>query len=173
LSTRAASSPRKAASSPLNWTHLIIHHTATGPRETVATLRANHVEKRGFSDIGYHYVIERDWLGRGHLKRGRPDTRDGGHAGRVCDTFDGRDWNAFALGLAVVGNFEPGYGKPERMSPWLYRAVLAAAAHLCKKYGIPPEHVKYHREIKATACPGAWFPMARLRQDLARALGKS
>jgi len=154
----------------IHWTHLIIHHTATGPRETVASIRANHVEKRGFSDIGYHFVIERDWLGRGYLKRARPDTRAGGHAGKRSETFDGRDWNAFALGLAVVGNFEPGYGKPERMTERLYSAVLAAAAHLCRKYGIPPGHVKYHREVKATACPGAWFPMARLRRDLERAL---
>jgi hypothetical protein len=138
----------------------------------VASLRANHVEKRGFTDIGYHYVIERDRLGFGHLKRARPDTRAGGHAGKRSETFDGRDWNAFALGLAVVGNFHPGYGTPERMTPRLYHTVLAAAAHLCRKYGIPPEHVKFHREVKATACPGGLFPMARLREELGRKLAR-
>jgi len=163
----AASSP---PSSPQRWTHLIIHHTATGPRETVASIRANHVEKRGFSDIGYHYVIERDLLGCGHLKRARPDTRDGGHAGKRSETFDGRDWNAFALGLAVVGYFHPGSKASEHITPRLYKAVLNAAAHICRKYGIPAEHVKFHREVKATACPGEWFPMGKLREELKRVL---
>lgn len=154
------------------WTHLVIHHSASGPRETVDSLRAMHVEKRGFSDIGYHYVIERDLFGFGHLKRARPDVRSGGHAGKRSETFDGRDWNAFAIGLCVVGYFHPGAKVSEKMSGRLYRAVLGAAVHICRKYGIPPEHVKYHREVKATACPGDWFPMEQLRADLKNALAK-
>jgi hypothetical protein len=153
----------------MKWTHLLIHHTVTGPQETVATIRAMH-RKRGFNTIGYHYLLERDQAGRGHLKTGRPDTRSGAHAGAPKDTFDHKPWNSFAIGLSVVGCFHPGFAVSERMTEPLYQDVLGAAVHLCKKYGIPADHVKFHREVKATACPGDYFPMARLRADIRKAL---
>ena len=40
----------------------------------------------------------------------------------------------------------------------LYGDLVGAVAHLCQRYRIPPDHITYHREVKATACPGNWFP---------------
>jgi len=143
------------------WSHLVIHHTATGPRETVASITAMH-RRRGFTTIGYHYLIERSGT-RGYLKAARPDSMAGAHCPGI---------NTFGIGLSVVGYFHPGSPHSEHMSEALYQDVLGAAVHVCRKYNIPASNVKFHREMKATACPGDWFPMARLRAEVAAALAK-
>jgi N-acetylmuramoyl-L-alanine amidase len=149
------------------FTHLLIHHSVTSPAATVSDLRAMHLA-RGFQDIGYHYVIERaapDYT-RGHLKAARKTTLAGAHAGVS-------GWNAKALGLCVVGTFHPGLPHSEGLPPEspLYGDVLAAVLHVCRKFRIPAAHVLGHRDVKATACPGEWFPLAALKRDVAAALG--
>lgn len=154
------------------WNYLVIHHTATDARQNVATIDLMH-EKRGFAradprtgrvwHIGYHYLLERDEAGHGHLKAGRPDHLDGAHTTGL---------NGKAIGLAVVGYFHPGHPISERMTAVLTQDLLAAVAHLVKKYGIPPDHISYHRDHKSTACPGAWFiPKAELLAELRRVMG--
>ena len=62
---------------------IIIHCSATPPgwmagrsaADKVAAIRRWHIEDRGWSDIGYHWVIDRD----GTLVRGRPETVVGAH----------------------------------------------------------------------------------------------
>lgn len=55
---------------------LIIHCTATpeGRHHDVADIRRWHL-KRGFSDIGYHYLIHLD----GTIEEGRPINKQGAH----------------------------------------------------------------------------------------------
>lgn len=54
-----------------------------------ATIREWHLA-RGFSDIGYHFVIWRD----GHIETGRPLERIGAHA---------RGHNSDSIGVCLVG----------------------------------------------------------------------
>ena len=146
------------------WTHLLVHHAVTAPGATVADLRAMHLA-RGFKDIGYHYVVQRaapDYT-RGHLKAARPTTLAGAHAGAA-------GWNSKAIGLCVVGTFHPGLPHSDGMGDQLYRDVLDAVERVCRKHNIPAGNVKGHREVKATACPGDWFPLDRLKADLAERL---
>lgn len=140
------------------WSYLVIHHSASSPDTRVADIDAWH-RARGWSGIGYHYVIERDSAGRGHLKRGRPDTKAGAHAGVAL-------YNSKGIGLCVAGNFDR-----EPVSEALYADVLGAVLHLCRKYGIPAGNVLGHRDCKATACPGGLFPLKRLKEDVRRGLG--
>lgn len=154
-----------------HWTHLLIHHTVTAPTATVDDIRRMH-KARGFADIGYHFLLARDAAGRGHLKPGRPDYKSGAHAGAPSETKDHQAWNSFALGLSVVGTFHPGLPNSERMTPQLYQDLVGAVVHLCRKYNIPPANIRYHRDVKQTACPGDWFPdKAKLITDVAQALG--
>lgn len=154
------------------WTHLLVHHTAGDPRLTVEQIRQEHIRNRKFSDIGYHYVLARPGGGQqGFLKVGRPDTQSGAHAGGPKQTKDGRAWNSFALGLSVPGYFHPGNPHSEHMDEELYRDLLAAVLHLMQKYHIPAENLRGHREVKATACPGDWFPLDRLKADVKQRLG--
>lgn len=88
---------------------IIIHCTATRPnwwssksaKQKTAEIRRWHVQDRGWSDIGYHYLIDRDGtvtegrsLGRtgahakGHNTGSVGISLFGGHGGNVADKFD-------------------------------------------------------------------------------------
>ena len=56
---------------------IIIHCSATveGVNVSTATIKSWHVKGRGWSDIGYHYVIQLD----GTIDYGRPISRQGAH----------------------------------------------------------------------------------------------
>jgi N-acetylmuramoyl-L-alanine amidase len=142
------------------WKYLVIHHSVTPPTTTLGDIDAMH-RARGWNGIGYHFVIQRDAAGHGHLKRARPDTMTGAHAGVTW-------WNKNALGLCVIGCFHPGYKFSERMSDALYSEVFEAARHIMDVYNIPGDHLRGHRDIKATACPGDWFPLARLKFEISK-----
>jgi N-acetyl-anhydromuramyl-L-alanine amidase AmpD len=70
----------------------IVLHCAETPATMdigVAEIRQWHL-KRGWFDIGYHYVIRRD----GTIETGRPTDRPGAHA---------RGFNHISLGICLVG----------------------------------------------------------------------
>ena len=81
---------------------IIIHCTATNPRwlvnenvsDVVKEIRRWHTDPkphgRGWSDIGYHFVIHRN----GQVGRGRPVERIGAHT---------RGKNRNSIGIALVG----------------------------------------------------------------------
>ena len=72
--------------------HIVIHCSGTpeGRFVDAATIRGWHVNERGWSDIGYHYVILLD----GTVEKGRPDERSGAHvAGNNSDS----------LGICYIG----------------------------------------------------------------------
>ena len=79
---------------------VIIHCSATRPNwmqdmgglAKVAEIRRWHVEDRNFSDIGYHYVIDRS----GEVFDGRPEARAGAHV-------KGRNFNS--IGICLIGGF--------------------------------------------------------------------
>jgi N-acetylmuramoyl-L-alanine amidase len=58
----------------INW--LVIHTAATRPSMDIGAKEIRRWHKaKGWSDIGYHYVIRRD----GRVEKGRPDARVGAH----------------------------------------------------------------------------------------------
>ena len=77
---------------------IIIHCTATRPnwwegktsQQKVDEVRRWHVEDRGWSDIGYHYLIDRN----GTLVEGRPLERTGAHA---------KGHNTGSVGISLFG----------------------------------------------------------------------
>ena len=85
---------------------MVIHCSATKPNQDIGAKEITAWHKaRGFSDIGYHFVIRRD----GRLETGRPLAQAGAHvAGH----------NANSIGICLVGglsqaghsehNFQPG-----------------------------------------------------------------
>ncbi len=115
---------------------IVIHHSASARSTTADEIRGWHLA-RGWSDIGYHYVIEDS----GDVKQGRPLPTTGAHAppneGRVgiCITGDntaGELWNAAQILSA--------------------RSLIAALRTVWP--GLPNEG---HRDVMApghTVCPG-------------------
>jgi N-acetyl-anhydromuramyl-L-alanine amidase AmpD len=150
----------------MNPQYLIVHHSLTKDGIVVDwdAIRKYHREVNGWSDIGYHYGIER--VGKGLLLQvGRPEAEPGAHTKEM-------HMNSKSLGICVVGNFD-------LAPPGL--EVLRFLAEIVKRkiaeYGIPVQSVLGHREVGAMAgfdwrkgeyksCPGKYFPMDTLRAML-------
>ena len=78
---------------------IIIHCSATveGVNVSTSTIKRWHVQGRGWSDIGYHYVIGLD----GAIDYGRPISRQGSHT---------KGENSDSIGICYIG----GLGKSKR-----------------------------------------------------------
>lgn len=77
---------------------IVVHCTATNPswyadksaEDAVTEIRRWHTQERGWSDIGYHFVISR----KGEIADGRPVERSGAHT---------RGFNKGSIGVAICG----------------------------------------------------------------------
>lgn len=126
-------------------TKIILHCSATpeGEDYTVEQIRQMHLA-RGFSDIGYHYVVYRD----GSVHVGRPENIVGAHtAGQ----------NTNSIGVNYIGGCPPrtdpkwmNKGKDTR-TPAQKKALRELVAFLKKKY--PGATVHGHYEFANKACP--------------------
>lgn len=139
------------------WEYIVIHHTAstTGSVESIHELHSKKKDKSGnhWLGIGYHFVI-----GNGS---GMPD-------GAIETTFRWREqmhgahagakkYNQKGIGICLVGNFENQPPSPAQLA-----AVKKLVGVLKTEYRIPSENVQGHRDVKATACPGKYFPMSEV-----------
>ena len=78
-----------------SWEGIVIHHSASPEWTTVQDIDAWHRE-RGFTGVGYHYVIEHS----GRIRVGRPIDQQGAHA----KTGKSYSRNATHIGICLVGN---------------------------------------------------------------------
>lgn len=134
--------------------HIIIHCTATPPdwwgkaktSAKVAEVRRWHKEQRGWSDIGYHYLIDRD----GTVAIGRPLERVGAHV---------RGHNTGSIGIALFG----GHGSAEtdafaeNFTEAQNQALIQLVSELRVRYPAI-KRVSGHNEFAAKACPGFNVP---------------
>lgn len=77
---------------------IVVHCSATKPSQDfdVDDIRKMHL-KRGFFDVGYHYVIKRDGL----VQAGRPLDRQGAHVER---------YNHLSVGVCMIGGVKESDG---------------------------------------------------------------
>ena len=115
---------------------LIVHHSASPLSTTTAQIKHWHTGVRGWSDIGYHYII----IGDGKVEYGRPISKIGAHC---------RGHNRDSLGVCVVGNNTV----PEHK--WSMQQVASLQDLV---YGLklvfPNLTVRGHNEYANTLCPG-------------------
>ena len=106
------------------------------PFASTTELRSFHKSK-GWQDIGYHYVVERD----GTVMAGRDPETPGAHvAGRNHDS----------IGVCAIGGEDCRFTFTEEQ----LLAVLRLLVELCARYNIPTERVLGHREVdRRKACP--------------------
>ncbi len=119
---------------------IIVHCTATpeGKEYSVADIRRWHL-KRGFSDIGYHYVIHLD----GSLELGRDADLSGAH----CTNH-----NAHSIGVVYVGGVATDAKTPKDTRTAAQKAALASLlTDLHRLY--PKATLHGHREYANKACP--------------------
>lgn len=136
---------------------IIIHCTATPvnwmsgaeAQAKVNEIRRWHVEERGWSDIGYHYIIDRD----GTVATGRPVSKAGAHT---------KGKNANSIGISLVGG-QGGSANDvfgDNFTQAQDNALRTLIAGLKREYP-SIEKVNGHNQYAAKACPcfnaPAWY----------------
>ena len=126
---------------------IIIHCSATqeGKDVSVETIRSWHVNDRGWSDIGYHYVIALDGL----TEVGRPIERDGAHT---------KGENKNSIGICYIGGVE---AERSKNGKWIAKdtrtdkqkiSLFNLLTSLKSIYGNDVT-IHGHREFAAKSCP--------------------
>ena len=88
-------------------------------------------------DIAYHYAID----SKGNVYQGRAEHCAG-------DTFTNYDPTGHLL-IMLDGNFEQQQPTPEAIAS-LQKMIEWAS----QQYNVDTQHMHYHRQLAATACPG-------------------
>ncbi len=127
-------------------TTLIVLHHAAAKTLSPAALHTMH-KSRGWAGVGYHFYIRKS----GAIYRGRPIDKIGAHA---------LGYNATSIGVCAEGNYDVERAMPlaqEQALEWL-------VDRLEKRY--PKAKVVGHRDLMPTACPGRYYPFARIKSGL-------
>jgi hypothetical protein len=123
------------------WSGIVTHHTAGRADKTVDELRQEHVTRRGFRDVGYHYVVRRGpagWV----ADLGRPTILPGAHCPGLNRTH---------LGVAVGGNYEL-----DDLPEEAIEVLAQLLAELVLEHGLHPRSdiIPHHHHNHSTLCPG-------------------
>lgn len=121
---------------------IIVHCSATKPDQDIGAdeIRNWHTRDRGFSDIGYHFVIRRD----GTLDTGRPIKKAGAHA---------RGHNFNSLGVCLVGGVDDEGRSVANFTMLQYSALYSLLRQWVTEHG--DIKIIGHRDLPGVAkdCP--------------------
>tara|TARA_R100000541_G_scaffold54509_1_gene63010 strand:+ start:571 stop:990 length:420 start_codon:yes stop_codon:yes gene_type:complete len=119
---------------------IIIHCTATpeGRDVSLKEVRQWHTKERGWSDIGYHFLVLLD----GSVEEGRPLERTGAHT-------KGHNWDS--IGIAYVGGLDTEMNPKDTRNDKQKDSLVDLLCQLKDAYG----GVIYgHNNYSTKACPG-------------------
>ena len=132
---------------------IVVHHSAfshTGPAE----IQGLHIDRRGFADVAYHYMIDSD----GIIFEGREINIRGAHV---------QGFNTGSVGIVLLGNFNDDDPNEAQLT-----SLQALVDYLRYTYDI--RYLAGHKDYPdqspdGTECPGAnLYPML---PELAHSLG--
>ncbi len=160
-----------------SYNRMTFHHAACCDATTyeeglaqVKSIQDFHQDVRGWSDIGYHFLFDK----QGRVYQGRPfmDNRTnlssppvlamGAHVGGA---------NTGNIGVSLLGCFHPPEGSncQDEMSPALRDSVITLYAYLSERYRVSTTNLFGHRDQGTTSCPGdnnyALLPELRTQID--------
>ena len=126
-----------------NIDRIVVHCSATPTKMDIGanTIRGWHVLERGWSDIGYHYVITRD----GKVQNGRPLERSGAHS---------RGYNKHSIGICYVGGLNNDMESEDNRTEAQKVAMYDLIVDLCVRF--PNVHdICGHCDLKGVTktCP--------------------
>ena len=121
---------------------IVLHNSGVTVLQSVETIH-NYHKNKGWAGIGYQYYVRKD----GSVYRGRPENMAGAHCPSV---------NSTSIGICAEGNFNE-----ENMSEVQKQAIIELVKDIKSRYNI--KWIKGHREILATSCPGANFPLEEIK----------
>jgi N-acetylmuramoyl-L-alanine amidase len=125
---------------------IVVHHSVSDPMTSAETIHQWHLDK-GWSGIGYHYVIRSD----GSIQTGRGIDYQGAH------TYN---YNDDGIGICLSGNFM--YSPPTELQLQSLVDLVRYIKGVYKKELL----LQRHKDLNPTACPGDMFPMDRVLQML-------
>ncbi|MBN1316650.1 MAG: N-acetylmuramoyl-L-alanine amidase [Anaerolineales bacterium] len=130
---------------------IVAHHSALPVSDGPLEIQHLHMERKGYADIGYHYVIDE----KGGIYEGRSLMVRGAHTG---------GHNTGTVGIVLMGNFQ-------EIEPTQAQIISLKelARRLVSDYKIT--HLAGHRDFQpgVTVCPGD--NLERLLPDIAAVLG--
>ena len=126
-------------------TDYIIYHHIGAVSGTVEGIHKYHRDTRGWSGIGYNFVIYKN----GTIHEGRGLEYVGAHC---------TDYNSVSVGVAVVGEYE---NLEKEMPVAQYKALLELTKYLKKVY--PKAELKKHKDFANTDCCGQYFPFDKVK----------
>ena len=132
--------PQRLKRSKRKITEIIVHCTATpeGREVSISEIRQWH-KQRGFSDVGYHYVV--------HLHGDVENGRDVDIVGAHCTGH-----NAHSIGVCYVGGVAKDGNTPKDTRTLQQKAaLLKLLTELRKTY--PGVKIYGHRDFARKACP--------------------
>lgn len=101
--------------------------------DNVKTIKKWHVEERGWSDIGYHFVITRD----GQVYPGRPLDKQGAHA---------KGHNKYSIGICLTGK--------NSFTDMQFCSLYELINRLFIQYDLELKDIVLHNELdKNKTCP--------------------
>lgn len=121
---------------------IVLHNSGVTVLQSVEVIH-NYHKNKGWAGIGYHYYVRKD----GSIYRGRTENMAGAHCPGV---------NSTSIGICAEGNFNE-----EIMSEVQKQAIIELVKDIKSRYNI--KWIKGHREILATSCPGANFPLEEIK----------
>jgi len=140
-------------SKPLeDWlTTIVVHHSALPYEKGPAEIQNLHMDKGGYSDIGYHFIIGPD----GTLFQGRPLHVRGAHT---------QGFNTGTVGIVLLGNIEIIEPTQEQL-----KVLESLVIFLKDRFGIT--HIAGHSDFNPdiTVCPG--MLLHKLLPDIAKTTG--
>jgi N-acetyl-anhydromuramyl-L-alanine amidase AmpD len=78
----------------------------------------------------------------------------GAHAGRS-------EQNEHGIGICLIGNFEDTPPTPKQLA-----ALTELLKTLSMRYAITRSHVLRHQDVRATLCPGRFFPWEQMLAEV-------
>ena len=121
-------------------THIVIHCTATQPEATVESIKRYWKEVKGWQQVGYHYLIDKNGFVNYLAKEEEVTNGVGGH-------------NQHSVHVSYIGGVDK-QGKPkDTRSQSQLNAMKTIVARLKAKY--PHAEILGHRDFPnvAKACP--------------------
>tara|TARA_R110000787_G_scaffold24030_1_gene68446 strand:+ start:1296 stop:1709 length:414 start_codon:yes stop_codon:yes gene_type:complete len=118
---------------------IVVHCAATRECQDIkaSTVKKWHTDK-GWSDIGYHYVIELD----GFCVTGRDESTIGAHV---------RGINTNSIGVCYIGGVDQDLNPKDTRTDLQKDALNILLRHLLAKY--PDAELCGHNEFSSKACP--------------------
>ena len=121
-------------------TEIIVHcaDTPEGRDDKAADIKRWHTKERGWSDIGYHYVVDID----GTIEPGRDPEKAGAH----CTNH-----NAKSIGVCYVGGADENMQPKDTRTDAQKTSLLLLLKFLRAKY--PDAKIYGHCDFAQKACP--------------------